>query len=150
MKWPDAEATLRTLIEAEWAASAYAATMPLSWENELIEAPIAQFMHVTLDGTFAEKTIYGGVGKRSSIEGGIIFYHAFVPVATGKATALGAVDAMTTILELRVIDSDIRLDGANPPSPVEMTRDQEIPTAQPNGMYWRCSGSVPFIVTDIR
>jgi hypothetical protein len=145
MNWPDAEAAIRSLIETEWALTPYAATMPLAWEAETDVAE-EQFVFVTIEGTFGDKTIYGGPGKRSSIEAGLIFYHAFVPTGTGKQLALSAVNAMTGILELRVVQSDIRIEGANPPSPIEMSPDRDLPRSQPGGMYFRCSGSVPFIV----
>lgn len=145
MNWPDAEAAIRALIETEWALTPYAATLPLAWENEPDVAE-PQFVYLSIEGTYVDKTIYGGPGKRSSIEAGIIFYHAFVPISTGKSLALNAVTAMSDILQLRVVQSAIRLDGSNPPSPIEMTPDRDVPRSQPGGMYFRCSGSVPFLV----
>jgi len=145
MNWPDAEVAIRELIETEWALSQFAATMPLAWENEN-DTPESQFMYVSIEGTYVDKTIYGGPGKRSSIEAGLIFYHAFIPILTGKSLALTAVNEMSNILQLRVVQSAIRIEGANPPSPTEMTPDRDFPRPQPNGMYFRCSGSVPFLV----
>jgi len=145
MNWPEAEAAIRLVIETEWALTPYAATMPLAWEAETDVAE-DQFVYITIEGTFGDKTIYGGVGKRSSIEAGLVFYHAFVPTGTGKDLALNAVNAISNILQLRVIESDIRVDGANPPSPIEMTPDREMPRTQPSGMFYRCSGSVSFLV----
>lgn len=145
MNWPDAEVAIRSLIETEWALTPYAATMPLAWENEN-DTPESQFLFVTIEGTFADKTIYGGPGKRSSVEAGLVFYHAFVPVSTGKSLALNAINTMNGILQLQVVQSAIRIEGANPPSPIEMTPDRDVPRSQPGGMYYRCSGSVPFIV----
>ena len=150
MIWPDAEAAIRSHIETQWALSTYAAIMPLIWENDIpSDHEPDQFIAVSIEGTYAEKTIFGSIGMRSSVEGGIAYFHAFVPVSTGKTTAVGAVYAMTAILELQTIQTDIRLEGGNPPSPAEPTgrRDREIPISQPGGMYFRCSGSVPFIVT---
>jgi hypothetical protein len=146
MNWPEAEAAIRAEIETQWASTAFTA-FSLAWQNE-VEDFDDSYMAVDIDGVYAEKTIFGSPGKRSSIEAGIVYYHAFTPIGRGKALALAAVQAMTDILELRTLSDVIKIDGANPPSPVEATgsRDREMPTQQPGGMYYRCSGSVPFIV----
>ena len=149
MNWPDAEMVIRSTIETGWALTPYAADMPLAWENEP-DTPEAQFVFVTIEGTYVDSTIYGGPGKRSSIEAGLVFFHAFVPISTGKVLALNAIDTLSRMLELQVMQSAIRLDKANPPSPIEMTPDRDLPRSQPGGMYFRCSGSVPFIVIGTR
>ncbi len=151
MNWPDAEAAIVSHIQTQWAASAFAA-VDLVFDNENAQPP-ERFMYVSIEGTFSEKTIYGSVGHRSSVEYGIVFYHAFIPRAEGKTTALEMAQTMAEILELQVLDDDIRLDGAAPPSPVEYdtrTTDRGLPTAQPDGNYYRCTSSVPFIVIDVR
>jgi len=150
MDWASAEAALRTHIEAGWAASAYAA-VPLVWENTL-DDPTETFVAIDIEGTYAEKGIFGSPGLRSSIEAGVIFFHAFTPLGSGKATSIALVETMTNLLELRSIAPGVNMDGGNPPSPVEMRSmyDRDIPRQQPNGNYYRCSGSVPFIVIDVR
>lgn len=142
MTWSEAEAAIRTQIETQWALSSYS-NLPLAWENEN-SAYSDRYMAVLIEGIFADKTIYGSAGKRMSIEGGIVFFHAFVPTGEGKTEARGAVEAMTGILELQTISDTIKLEGGNPPSPVEA--DVSIVRAQPGGNYYRCSGSVPFIL----
>lgn len=146
MDWHDAEAAIRAHVEAQWALSDHAA-MPLVWENEQA-AYATNYLAVLIEGTYADKTIYGSAGKRVSVEGGIVYFHAFVPIGTTKAAATAPVVAMTTILELQTIASAIRLEGGNPPSPV--AEGPEVPNEQPAGTYYRCSGSVPFIVIGAR
>ena len=150
MDWGSAEAALRTHIEAGWAASPYA-DVPLVWENTL-DDPTATFVAIDIEGTYAEKWIFGGPGRRNSIEAGIVFFHAFTPLGSGKATSVSLILAMTGILELRTVAPGVNMDGGNPPSPVEMRSmyDRDIPRQQPSGNYYRCSGSVPFIVIDVR
>lgn len=150
MLWNDAETAIRSQIETQWALSAYA-SMSLSWDNE-VEPYAERYMAIMIEGIYAEKTIYGSVGKRSSVEAGIVFFHAFTPTGSGKSEAAGAVQTMTGILELRVLSNDVRLEGGNPPSPVEHGSeiDRALPGTQPHGNYYRCSGSVPFIVIDTR
>lgn len=147
MDWDDAEAAIRAHIEAGWADGSYAA-IPLVFENET--APDSGvYMAVNIEGVYADKTIYGSAGKRSSIEGGIVFFHAFVPIGSGKGQAMGAVVALTQMLELQTIGTGINLEGGNPPSPIDHGDSLE-PNPQPGGMYYRCSGSVPFIVIGTR
>jgi hypothetical protein len=150
MDWLSAEAALRAHIEAGWAASAFAA-VPLVWENTL-DDPTEQFVALDISGTYAEKWVYGSPGRHNSIEAGIVFFHAFTPLGSGKATSIALVETMTMLLELRSVAPGINMDGGNPPSPVEMRSmyDRDIPRMQPGGNYYRCSGSVPFIVIDIR
>lgn len=152
INWLDAEEAIRKQIEAEWAAGDFA-SMPLTWENELpADANAQRFMLIEMTGVYAEKTLYGGPGKRSSVEGGLVFYHAFVPTSSNKREALSAVLTMSDILELRTIAGTINIEGANPPSPVQTRMyDQELPArGQPRGNYYRCSGSVPFILIGTR
>jgi len=151
MNWPDAEAAIRAQIEAQWAAGPYS-DLKLIWENET-EDTSDRYMAVDIEGSYAEKTIYCSPGKRSSIEAGVVYFHAFTPIGKGKSLALSAVQAMAEILELQTLGGGaIKLDGANPPSPVESRsdRDWELARGQPGGMYYRCSGSVPFIVIGVR
>lgn len=142
MDWHDAEAAIRSHVEEQWALSDFA-HIPLVWENEQ-HAYQVDYMAVIVEGTFADKTIYGSTGKRVSVEGGIVYFHCFVSPGLRKSAATGPVVAMTQILELQVIASAIRLEGGNPPSPV--ADGPEVPGDQPGGAYYRCSGSVPFIV----
>ncbi len=146
MLWSDAEAAIRTYVETAWALSAYH-QIPLVWENE-IAPPQTTFIVMTIEGVFPEKTIFGTAGKRESIEHGLVFYHCFVPTGTGKQAASRPVDAMTGILQLTPIAAGLNFAGANPPSPVERgeATDASITAAQPAGVYYRCSGSVPFIL----
>jgi hypothetical protein len=151
LKWPEAEAAIKAEIETQWALTAYTG-LKLVWEN-IVEDYGDRYMAIDIEGTHSEKTIYGSVGKRSSIEGGLIYFHAFTPIGKAKALALNAVQAMADILELRTIgtNAEIKLEGSNPPSPVEQIPfDRVIPRAQPDGMYYRCSGSVPFILVGTR
>lgn len=151
MRWPDAEAFLVDYITTQWALTAYATTMPLVFENDAQADYSHNYMVISIEGVLSEKSIFGGPGKRTSVEVGIVFYHAFQEEGTGKTAVLGAVDAMTQILELKTLNGQIKLEGANPPSPAERTVfDRELPRAQPAGNYYRCSGSTPFIVIDNR
>ncbi len=151
MDWTQAETAIRAHIETQWGISSFA-DMPLVWENEdeNVEDMPEPFMVLNIEGTYNEKTIYGSEGKRSSIEAGIVFYHAFVKIGNGKTAATGPVVSMGNILQLRTISSVIDMDGSNPPSPVYSKRDELdreiINQNQPMGNYYRCSGSVPFIV----
>lgn len=142
MDWHDAEDAIRAHVEQAWALSDFA-HIPLVWENEF---PGYQndYMALIIEGTYADKSIYGSAGKRVSVEGGLIFFHCFGQIGTGKRAVTAAVVAMTQILELQTIASAIRMEGGNPPSPV--AEGPEVPTDQPAGTYYRCSGSVPFIV----
>jgi hypothetical protein len=150
MDWSSAEIALRAHIEGEWAASPYAA-VPLVFENEL-DDPTETFIVIDIEGTYAEKSIFGSLGLRSSIEAGIVFFHAFTPLGSGKSTSVAMIETMTNLLELRSVAPGINTDGGNPPSPVEVRSmfDRDLPRQQPNGNYYRCSGSVPFIVIGVR
>ncbi len=151
MNWTDAETAIRSHVETQWALGAYA-SMPLVWENEdeNVEDMPEPFMVINIEGTYSDKTIFGSAGKRSSIEAGIVFYHAFTQIGAGKALATGPVVSMGDILQLQVISQYIDMDGSNPPSPVYSRRDELdreiINQNQPMGNYYRCSGSVPFII----
>jgi hypothetical protein len=161
--WDECEAAIRSYIEAQWALSAFAATIPLAWENETA-ADSASYMIINIEGTYADKTIYGGAGLRSSVEGGVVYFHCFAPAGRGKAAALSPVVAMAGILELQTLSLAIKLEGANPPSPVEVPRgsgrrglgddptpaDPLVPPTQPEGQFYRCSGSVPFVLIGAR
>lgn len=151
MRWPEAEQTIADYITAQWALGAYS-SMPLVFEHIEQLVSTDTYMYVAIEGVLSEKTIFGGPGARSSLEMGIVYYHAF-QTAPGKITALGAVDTMTEILELRTLSGQIKFDGANPPSPATRfdATDRELPAGQqPGGNYYRVSGSVPFIVIDAR
>jgi hypothetical protein len=152
MLWDAAEAALESHIRTAWAAGAYP-TVPLVFTNNSDDqteaADAARFVAINIEGVFAEKSIYGGTNKRMSVESGLVYFHVFVEVGIGKATALSMNVALAAMLELQLVSTSIYLAGANPPSPVEYG-DQETPNTQPGGNYYRCSGSVPFIVTGTR
>lgn len=150
MDWASAEATLVSYVEAQWAASAYA-SIPLIWENTL-DDPAATFVSATIEGTYTEATVYGSSGKRCVIRAGVVFFHAFTPVGSGRTTAVAMVDTLVRAIELQSIADGLNTDGGNPPSPVEVRSlyDRSLPLPQPQGDYFRCSGSVPFIVIDTR
>lgn len=150
MLWDAAEAALRSHVETQWALGAYAATQ-LLWENETYQpdGKETDFVYLSIEGTYADKGIFGGTGKRSSVEGGIVFFSAFVPQGVGRTRATALVQTMTGILELQLVSTAIYLEGGNPPSPAEAA-DVNIPGIQPGGVYYRVSGSVPFIVTGAR
>jgi hypothetical protein len=149
MDWLSAELALREHVETEWAAGPYAA-VPLIWANTL-DDPSDTMVALAIEGIYGEKTLYGSPGKRTSIEAGIIFFHAFVPIGTNTTDCIGMIETMTALLELRSVAPGVNLDGGNPPSPVEFRMsDRGVPSSQPNGNYYRCSGSVPFIVIDVR
>ena len=149
MNWLQAEAALRTYIETQWALSSYSTT-ELVWENEP-EPDLPRYMGIYIEGVYSEKGLYGSVGKHSSVEAGIIFFHSFVPSGEGKAEAVNSVITLSEILELKTIENVIDLEGANPPSPaIYGTDDQLLPNPQPGGNYYRCSGSVPFIIRGSR
>lgn len=150
MDWDDAEALIRAHIEAGWAAGAYAA-IPLLFENEtaVAGADYSTFLAVSIEGVYAEKTGYGSTGKRVSVEGGIVFFHCFVPKGRGKALATGPIVLMTQLLELQTVGTGINLEGGAPPSPAA-PGDDLVPSGQPRGNYYRCSGSVPFMIIGSR
>lgn len=150
MLWDAVETALRSHIETQWALGAYATTQ-LVWENETYQPDGLEtaFVYVSIEGTYADKGVFGSVGKRSSVEGGIVYFSAFVPQGTGRATATVLVKVMTTALELQNVSTSIYLEGGNPPSPADAA-DVNIPGMQPGGVYYRVSGSVPFIVTGAR
>lgn len=150
MDWATAESMLKAYVEGQWAASVYA-SVPLIWENTL-DDPADTMVYATIEGTYTEATIYGGSGKRCVIRAGLVFFHAFTPLGTDKQTAVNMVTALTDALELQSIAEGLNTDGGNPPSPIESRGfyDRGIPVQQPGGDYYRCSGSVPFIVIDTR
>ncbi len=147
MLWHDAEDAIRAHIEAAWPATDYAA-MPLVFENET-PPDSGAYLAINVEGTYADKSIYGSAGKRLSIEAGLVFIHAFVAQGEGKRAATGPVVAMTSILELQVISTGIQMDGGNPPTPVA-DADELAPNPQPGGQFYRCSGSVPFLILGAR
>jgi hypothetical protein len=150
MDWATAEATLKSFVDAQWAASTYA-SVPLIWENGL-DDPAATFISATIEGTYTETTIFGGPGKRCVIQAGLVFFHAFTPLGSGKTLAVAMVTTLTHAIEIQAIAAGLNTDGGNPPSPIE-TRgfyDRGMPVQQPGGDYYRCSGSVPFVVIDTR
>lgn len=147
MNWDDAEAAIRSHIEAHWASSSFT-SIPLAWENE--DAAFSQsYMAVQIEGIDAEKWLYGSSGKRTAIESGMVFLHCFVPTGWGKAAASAPVRALTQILELQTISQYIDMEGGMPPSPTDQG-DLMTPNNQPGGQYYRCSGAVPFIVRSTR
>lgn len=148
MTWTEAEAAIRAHIETQWALGSYAA-LPLVFEAEPPAAEADHFVAINIEGTFADKTIYGSVDKRSSTEGGIVFVHCFSPIGGGKAAVTEPIDAMVGMLELQTIQSVIKMDGADPPTPVAHGDDLQ-PSGQPAGNYYRCSSSIPFIVVSTR
>jgi hypothetical protein len=84
---------------------------------------------------------------RSSVQFGVIFMHAFVPTGSGIGTAFAAIDALTSMVELKTISEVIKTEGGAAPSPVAYDeRDRDVGRSQPEGQYYRCSGSVSFIV----
>lgn len=107
------------------------------------------FVLCVIEGTFSEKTIYGGSGMRTSQEGGLVFFHAFVPAGTGSAEAEVMVETLTSALELQVLQSRIFLAGAEPAQSGDLG-DASLPGVQPGGAYYRVSGSVPFNVISTR
>jgi hypothetical protein len=146
MTWTDAVTALREFITAQWAGTGLADDMPLAWENESGDYASA-FLAVSIEGISAEKTLYGSVGMRSSVQAGIVFLNAFVPTGSGIGTAFAAIDLLTTLLELQTLGVAIKLEGGAPPSPVAYGEtDRDINRPQPGGQFYRCSGSVPFIV----
>jgi hypothetical protein len=150
MLWSEAETALRSHIETQWAAGAHAATQ-LIWENETYQpdGQTSAFVYISIEGTYSDKGIYGGTGKRSSVEGGIVFFSAFVPMGAGRTQATALVQALTAALELQLVSTAIYLEGGSPPSPADAA-DVNIPGVQPGGVYYRVSGSVPFIITGAR
>lgn len=150
MLWEAAEAALRSHVETQWALGAYAATQ-LLWENETYQPDGKEtaFVYLSIEGTYADKGIFGSVGKRASEEGGIVFFSAFVPQGVGRTRATALVQTMTGILELQRVSTAISLAGGTPPSPADAA-DVNIPGIQPGGVYYRVAGSVPFIVTSAR
>lgn len=142
MNWDVAEGSIRSHIETQWALTAYSG-VKLFWENENWIEGVSEFMYIDIQGLTSEKTIFGGTGKRMAIDHGIVFIHSFVEKGIGKTLCLRRVVALTQILELQSIASVIDLEGGAPPSPVE---DDELVAGRPGGRYFRCSGSVPFIV----
>ncbi len=143
MLWDEAETTIRSHIETEWALSAFSDTV-LVFENETV-GPEDTYIFIDIQGTFPEKWVYGGPGKQLYVEGGIIYFHCFAPSGGGKQAALRPVVALKTILELQTLADVIKLEGANPPSPAEQS-DNLLPNNQPGGNYYRVSASVPFIL----
>jgi hypothetical protein len=69
MNWTQAETAIRNHVETQWALSSFA-NIPLVWENEdqNVEDIPEPFVVLNIEGTYNDKTIYGSVGKRSSIE----------------------------------------------------------------------------------
>jgi hypothetical protein len=146
MTWTDAVAALRDFITAQWAGSGLADDMPLAWENESGDYA-STFLAVSIEGVSVEKTVYGSVGMRSSVQIGIVFLNAFVPTGSGTAAAFTAIELLTTLLELQTLGGAIKLEGGAPPSPVAYGQtDRDISGPQPGGQFYRCSGSVPFIL----
>lgn len=151
MLWDAAETALRSHVETQWAAGAYATTQ-LIWDQDHHgdkDVTGGPFMWISIEGTYSSKGIFGGSGKRLSVEGGVVLFSAFVPTGTGKSTANSMVQTMTTALELQLVSTSIYCEDGNPPSPADPT-DVSIPGGQPGGMYYRVSGSVPFIITGAR
>lgn len=150
MLWPAVETALKSHIETQWAVGSYP-TVKLLWEGgPSVELENEEpFVFITIDGTYSDKGIYGGTGKRSSVEGGIVLFSAFVTNGAGRALATALAQEMTSAIELQRISTSIYADGGNPPSPADST-DINIPGGQPGGSYYRVAGSVPFIVTGAR
>lgn len=152
MDWPDVETSIKAYLNAQWALTTYAATMPLVYENEEEDTDAAKFVQIDIQGNFSDAARYGSAGKRHVVDYGIVFFHAFVPRGEGKAVALGPVNAISRFLEFQILSSVIDFSGANPPTPVEQGTDQDylVPNPQPSGIYYRCSGSVDFAVRSAR
>ncbi len=147
MFWDEAETAIRAYIELQWALTSFAA-IPLSFENEF-NPNSDRYMLVNIEGSFSDKSIFGPEGSRISQEYGMVYYHSFGKEGVGKLATLSPCVAMANLLELRVLQETIYLDGANPPSPAQ-TADLLVPDGQPSGQYYRCSGSVPFLLLGAR
>lgn len=147
MYWDEAKAAIRSHIETNWRQTAHAG-IPLLFQNEQVQADT--YVAILIEGTFADKGLFGSVGKRLSVEHGTVFIHAYTPIGIGDALADSLVVTMTTVLELQTIASAIKLEGGDPPSPVDQETGLLVPNQQPEGNYYRCSGAVPFIVTGSR
>lgn len=146
MNWDAAEAAIEVHIRTAWAAGSYA-SIPLVFENgQAADSP--SYMVVTIDGVDADKGIYGSVGKRYSLEFGLVLFHCFVPSGWGKAAASAPVRALTQMIELQTISAAIDMDGGLPPSPTDYG-DLLTPAAQPGGNYYRVSGRVPFLIRGV-
>lgn len=143
MNWDAAEAAIRTHIETTWAAGSFAA-IPLVWENEQA-ANSPSYMVVTIEGVDSDKGIYGSVGRRYSIEFGLVIFHCFVPSGWGKAAASAPVRALTQMIQLQCISSAIDMGLGWPPSPTDYG-DLLTTDGQPGGNYYRVSGRVRFAI----
>ena len=143
MDWQDVEAAIRAYLEVEWPLTAFT-NFPLVWENEVPSAN-TYYMAVNIEGFHGDKSLIGSVGKRISIELGLVFFHSFIPFGIGKQEAISPVVKMTQLLQLSTLNQAIKFEGGNPPS-TGNHGDTSIPSAQPGGAYFRCSGSVPFRV----
>lgn len=141
MYWHEAEATIQDYIRTQWALTNFA-HVPLQFENDP-DSKADLFVYITVEGTFAEKSVYGSTGKRFSDELGHVFLHVFGPAGSGKLGLVEMVVTLSNFLELRSLDTGLMMEGANPPSPI-MNADQTQNGTQPGGNYYRCSGSVPF------
>ncbi len=144
MTWLEAEDAIRSYLETQWAGSAYYADFPLIFENE-VPPTTNKYVALLIEGTYGQKGPYGSVGKRLSIEAGNVYYHVFVPTGETKREALAVCVALGGYLQLQRIGNGVTMDGANPPSPIEYGDDM-VTDSQPGGQFYRCSGSVPFIV----
>jgi hypothetical protein len=142
MNWAEAEANIKTYVEAQWAISSFS-SVKLFWENLDWIIGKDRFLYISIEAVFSEKTIFGSISKRMSVEHGIVFIHSFTEKGVGKQPALQMLVTMNQILEIKTISSVIDLEGSAPPSPVE---DDSLVAGKPGGNYFRCSSSVPFIV----
>jgi len=143
MNWDASEAAIRSRIESQWASGAFS-SIPLVFENE--QAPNSpSYMVVIFEGYDAEKGIYGSVGKRYSVDFGLVLFHCFIPSGWGKAAASAPVRALTQMIELQTISAAIDMDKGLPPSPTDYG-DLLTPAGQPDGNYYRISGRVSFII----
>jgi hypothetical protein len=147
MNWDAAESAIRSHIESKWAMGSYT-SIPLVWENE-DAADSPSYMAVLIEGIDADKWVYGGSGKKASVESGMVFIHCFIPRGWGKAAATAPVRALTQMIELQTIAAGIKMEGGLPPSPADLG-DAMTQSGQPGGQYYRCSGAVPFIVLGTR
>lgn len=141
---------IRSHVETAWATGAYADT-PLVWANEYPDRTVdlASFVYLSVEGNGSDKTMFGTSGKRVSQEYGLVYFSVFVPEGTGTATATAMADVLIAALELQAIASEIKMDGANPPSPADPT-EVTVPGQQPGGAYYRVSASVPFNLISTR
>lgn len=143
MPAPDAHASVRQRLEAQWTGA------PVTYQNggafrpddptnrdsyDPSTAPDSPWVYLEILGAGADSTRYGPAGTRIAQDDGVIFGHVFVPVGTGDDQARQLARALGEIFRVDTFG------GLSTGAPSLGGGEQ----GDDDGLWYRVSVSIPF------